>query len=140
MLTTTSQYALRALVKLAQVPGEGLVSGETLSAQCRIPANYLSKLMLVLRNSGLVEAVRGSKGGYRLDKPAREIHVADVVDLFEGGITEPKCLLGEDHECSDEEACSAHAKYRRVRLGYIDFLAKTTIASISRKKPVKKRN
>lgn len=137
MLTTTSRYALRALVKLSQLRGEEMISGQTLSARCRIPANYLSKLMLVLRNSGLVEAVRGSSGGYRLNKPAREIHIVDVVNLFGGVESEPKCLLGEDHECSDKEACSAHVKYRRVRRAYTDFLEKTTIASISTKKQVK---
>lgn len=133
MVTTTSQYALRALVRLAQLPAGEMISGRALSTQCRIPANYLSKLMRVLRNSGLVEAYRGSHGGYRLDKPARGIHIADVVDLFEGVNSEPKCLLGEDHPCSDEEACTAHVKYRRVRSAYMDFLTKTTIAAISAK-------
>jgi Rrf2 family protein len=94
--------------------------------------------MLVLRNAGFVEAVRGSSGGYRLNKPAREVHVVDVVDLFEGVHSEPKCLLGEDHECSDKEACSAHARYRRLRLAYMDFLTKTSIESLSKKKMVKK--
>ncbi|MCH7907988.1 MAG: Rrf2 family transcriptional regulator [Candidatus Hydrogenedentes bacterium] len=139
MLTATSEYALRALVKLAQLPGEEMIFGQTLSTQCRIPANYLSKLMLVLRNSGLVEAVRGSHGGYRLGKPAREICIVDVVSLFENVKSETKCLLGEDHDCSDVEACSAHVKYRRVRLAYIDFLTTTTIASIAKKKPLKKK-
>ncbi len=138
MLTATSEYALRALVKLAQLPGEEMILGLTLSAQCRIPANYLSKLMLVLRNSGMVEAVRGSHGGYRLGKPAREIHIVDVVDLFENVKSDVKCLLGENHDCSDVEACSAHVKFRRVRLAYLDFLTTTTIASISKMRPVKK--
>lgn len=133
MLSTTSQYALRALVKLAQLPDDEMVSGQKLSAQSRIPANYLSKLMLTLRNAGLVEALRGSHGGYRLHKPAREIHIIDVVDLFESVKSDTGCLLGEDHDCSNQEACSAHAKFRRVRLAYIDFLTTTTIAAISKK-------
>jgi Rrf2 family iron-sulfur cluster assembly transcriptional regulator len=138
MLSATSEYALRALVKLAQLPDEEMILGQTLSAQCRIPANYLSKLMLVLRNSGFVEALRGPHGGYRLGKPAREICIVDVVGLFEDVKSETKCLLGEDHDCSGVEACSAHMKYRRVRLAYIDFLTTTTIASIAKKKLVKK--
>ena len=138
MLSTTSQYALRALVHLAKLDSGEMVLGRTLSSECRIPGNYLSKLMLVLRNAGYVDAVRGANGGYKLDKAAREIHVVDVVDLFEGVKSEPKCLLGENHECTDELACSAHAKFRRMRLAYIDFLAGTTIASLSKNGPQKK--
>ena len=102
MLSTTSRYALGAVVRLAQLADTEMISGQTLAAQCQIPANYLSKLMLVLRNSGLVEAIRGSNGGYRLNKRAREIYIIDVVDLFEGVKSHPKCVLGENHECSDE--------------------------------------
>ena len=138
MLTTTSKYALRALVKLAQIPESQMLSGRELSAQCRIPANYLSKLMLTLRNAGFVDAVRGSSGGYKLSQPAHGIHIIDVVDLFEGINSDPECLLGEDHECTDDLACSAHFQYRAVRLAYIDFLRKTTIASISKKERTKK--
>lgn len=138
MLSTTSEYALRAMVKLAQLPGGEMISGQSLAEQCRIPANYLSKLMLVLRHAGLVEAVRGLRGGYRLERPADEIHIIDVVNLFESVKSDTECLLGEEHECSDRDACSAHRKFRRVRLAYIDFLATTTIASVSGLKPRRK--
>ena len=137
MLTTTTRYALRALAKLAQLPKGEMIRGEELSDQTGIPANYLSKIMATLRHGGIVEAVRGYNGGYRLDKLARNIYIVDVMELFEGVRNHPKCLLGEDHECSDDMACSAHVRYRRVHLAYLRFLEKTTIASISKKKSVK---
>jgi len=134
MLSTTLRYALRALVKLAQLPQGDMMRGEELSEATGIPANYLSKIMTTLRNGGVVEAVRGYNGGYRLAKASREIYVAEIIELLEGPQTHPQCLLGEDHECSDALACSAHGHFKRVRQAYINFLEKTTIASLSKKK------
>ena len=66
MITATSEYALRALVYLARLPKDELVGGKELSERQKIPANYLSKVLLTLRNAGLVDATRGFGGGYRL--------------------------------------------------------------------------
>ena len=45
----------------------------------------LEQLLLQLRRAGLVEARRGRYGGYRLDRPAREIPVAAVLEAVAGG-------------------------------------------------------
>jgi Rrf2 family protein len=82
MLSTTTQYALRALSHLARQSGDAVL-GRDLAESVEIPANYLSKVLVTLRNAGLVVTTRGSGGGYRLSKPAHEIHLIDVVELFE---------------------------------------------------------
>ncbi|MBL8215209.1 MAG: Rrf2 family transcriptional regulator [Bryobacterales bacterium] len=130
MLSTTSQYALRALVRLASEPGGGAVLGRDLAKECDIPANYLSKLLWQLRNAGLVSTVRGSGGGYKLDRPAGEIRLMEVVEVFEGLRHRPTCLLGKG-ECSDAEACSAHHAWKKLRATYIEFLGANTLADIA---------
>ena len=50
MLSATSQYALRALVRLAAEPEGAAVLGRDLARECEIPANYLSKILWQLRN------------------------------------------------------------------------------------------
>jgi Rrf2 family protein len=67
MLSITSQYALRALSHLARQSGEAVL-GRDLARSVEIPANYLSKVLLTLRNAGLVATARGSGGGYRLSR------------------------------------------------------------------------
>ncbi len=133
MLTSTSEYALRAMVHLSQLPPGEMVLGRDLSVRSGIPANYLSKILLQLKNAGFLDTIRGQCGGYRLRMSSKDIHVIDVVELFEGIRAKPKCLLGEDHECADNTPCSAHAEFRSVRLAYIQFLEKTTIEMISSK-------
>lgn len=130
MLSVTTEHALRALVELARLPSGAWILGRELARRAHIPANYLAKILLMLRNAGLVEATRGQRGGYRLAKPPEEIYLAQVVDLFEGVRSRPGCFLGESHACTDQEACSAHALWKHVREVYLDFLTRTTIADI----------
>src|SRR3954471_5260308 len=114
MLSTTSQYALRALCHLAR-RSDGPVLGRDLASAVEIPANYLSKVLLTLRKAGLVETSRGSGGGYRLRKPANEIQLIDVVELFEEiSGTEPSCFLGRTRRCSEVSLCTAHSSWKRV--------------------------
>lgn len=132
MINATSEYAIRALVELAKLPKDELIGGKELSEHQDIPANYLSKLLLTLRNAGLVDATRGFGGGYRLQKHPREIRLVEVVELFEGIYSRPHCFLGENHVCSDQTPCAAHEHFRTVRAAYIRFLEKTSIAKLAK--------
>lgn len=132
MLTTTSKYALRALVALVDTDGGDYLSGGHLSETTGVPSNYLSKVLLSLGNAGLVEAVRGRGGGYRLARPAGDIALMEAVELFEGVRTHRSCILGIHPVCSDEEACSAHAAFKGVRRRWIEFLEDTSIEDAAR--------
>lgn len=131
MLTTTSEYALRALTLLARVPRGQWMLGRELAASADIPPQYLSKIMLSLRNAGLIAATRGTGGGYCLLRPADAIHLVDVVQLFDGPVGQPRCLLGPQRECSEKHPCTAHSSWGRVRDAYRDFLEMTTLQQIS---------
>jgi Rrf2 family protein len=131
MLSTTSQYALRALTHLARQAGEPVL-GRDLARSVEIPANYLSKMLLTLRNAGFVDTARGSGGGYRLNQPASDIYLIDVVELFEEiSRTKPACFLGHTRECSEATACSAHTSWRGVQRAYLKFLVSTPLSAIA---------
>lgn len=131
MLSITSQYALRALAHLARKAGEAVL-GRDLAEAAEIPANYLSKVLLVLRNAGLVDTTRGSGGGYRLRRPAHEIRLIDVVELFEEiSRTKPTCFLGRTRACSHTEPCTAHATWRGMQASYLGFLVSTPLSAIA---------
>jgi len=134
MLSTTAEHALRALSKMAGLDEGESILGKDLARVAGIPANYLSKLLLVLGNAGIIDATRGSGGGYRLRRKAAEIRLSEVVELFDRQKPERRCLLGGPKECSEEDPCGAHEEWRRVRAIYMDFLEKTTIAEITHRR------
>lgn len=131
MLSTTSEYALRALAELARLSHGKVMLGRDLARETGIPPKYLSKVLLALRNAGLVAATRGTKGGYTLQRPADAIHLADIVQVFDGPITSPHCLLRNGSTCGDDDCCSAHPYWGKVRHSYTEFLEHTTLIDIS---------
>ena len=77
MFSTTCEYALRALVALARMPEGTAILGRDLAQQAEIPANYLSKILLALRNAGVLTTARGTGGGYRLRKSPGDIRLVE---------------------------------------------------------------
>lgn len=134
MLSTTSQYAIRALSCLARMQSGETVLGRKLSEEASVPPNYLSKIMLVMRNAGMIEATRGAGGGYRLGRAPSEIRLLDIVSLFEPSVSELECVLGTG-PCSDEAPCPAHERWKRVRVNFLEFLEGTTLAELAGTSP-----
>jgi len=130
MLSVTTEHAFRALVHMARRPAGSSILCRELAGCAEIPVNYLSKVLLALRNAGYVEATRGQGGGYRLARAPERIKLIDVAELFEGIRSKPGCLLGEKDVCSDHNPCSAHERWREVRRLYLDYLESSTIADL----------
>ena len=140
MLSTTSEYALRALAFLARTPRGQVVLGRDLAERTGIPSKYLAKVMLSLRHAGLVTATRGTGGGYSLMRMPESIHLMQVVEIFDGPAARPQCLLGMNSQCSEARPCSAHQAWRDVRRAYVDFLEGTTLREIAHAAPTPPRH
>jgi len=138
MLSVTATYALRALAELAGLPAGATLLGRDLAERAGIPSNYLSKILWSLGGSGMIEAIRGIRGGYRLGRPAREIRLIEVVALFNRMRNPQSCFLYGDRPCSERAPCSAHEAWSRAGAAYAHFLEETTLAGIARRKPSRK--
>jgi Rrf2 family protein len=130
MLSTTAEYALRALISLAREPDRATL-GRDLAASSGVPANYLSKILLDLKKAGFVQAVRGTGGGYRLGRAPEQVRLMDVVESIDGRAARPGCFLAGTDACSDDDPCLAHDRWAAVRDRYVAFLESTTLADIS---------
>ncbi len=82
-VSAKADYALRAAAELAAA-GDGPVKGERIAQAQEIPLKFLENILGDLRQSGLVVSQRGPDGGYRLERPAEEISVADVIRAVDG--------------------------------------------------------
>lgn len=130
MISTTSQYALRALTHIAALPEGTTVLSRDLAGATHVPPNYLSKVLLTLRNAGFLQSTRGAGGGYRLNRAADTIYLIDVVELFEGSKAKPTCLLN-NRPCSSETPCNAHGVWKELSMVYTGFLVTTTLAALA---------
>ncbi len=85
-LASKTRYGLRALVALARLPWGRAVQVRQLAEQEGIPARFLEQVFQDLRRAGLVTGRRGPGGGFRLNRPADAITMADVVLALEGPV------------------------------------------------------
>jgi Rrf2 family protein len=83
-VSAKADYAVRAAIELAAAPAGTLVKGEQIAEAQGIPIRFLENILGELRQQGLVQARRGSDGGYWLGREPGEITVADVIRAVEG--------------------------------------------------------
>jgi Rrf2 family protein len=82
MFTQTAEYALRAVVSLADSSGEPMTT-QQIASVTQVPLDYLSKVMQALGRGGLVESQRGKHGGFRLARPANRLTILDVLNAVD---------------------------------------------------------
>ena len=83
-LSTKSDYAIKALVRLALANGNEPVQAREISDYAGIPSKFLEQVMHDLRQGGLVTSQRGKGGGYAIARDPATISFADVIDLIDG--------------------------------------------------------
>ncbi len=130
ILTLTSEYALRAVVYLADQGGKR-VSGTQIAKEADVPSKYLSRILADLVRARVLDSTRGKGGGFQLAKDAKEIPLFDILSHFEPvfGNRRP-CPFG--HEvCSDDTPCGGHEQWKMVRAAYEKFLHQTNVSDVS---------
>jgi Rrf2 family protein len=93
MLSQTAEYALRAVVFLADHVGEPTTT-ETIAEGTKVPVGYLAKIMQGLSRARLVTSQRGLYGGFVLSRSAKELTVYDVVQATDPILRITSCPLG----------------------------------------------
>ncbi len=88
-LSTKSEYAIKALVRLALADGSAPVTARDIVAFTGVPPKFLEQVMHDLRQSGLVESQRGKGGGYLIACDPSSVSFADVIDLIDGRRADP---------------------------------------------------
>jgi Rrf2 family iron-sulfur cluster assembly transcriptional regulator len=129
MLSSTSDYALRAILVLAQARSGSPVRADELARATGSPANYLAKTLNALAKAGIVTSARGPRGGFTLAVAADELTLADVVDCFDETRPATRCLLGT-RPCDARRPCRAHERWTAVQATRRAALADTTVADL----------
>lgn len=133
MLSQTAEYALRAVLYLAEQPHGRPVRVDEIGDALGIPANYLSKTLHALVRSRVLASLRGPHGGFRLAVAAEDVPLMHVVAPFDDIAARRHCLLGNP-QCSDRQGCAAHHAWKETSDQVERFFRSTTIADI-RPKP-----
>jgi len=132
-VTTWTEYSLIIALHLARrkTTGEPIAARE-LSDSERLPADYVEQILLRLRRAGLVESVRGARGGYFLAREPERITVRDVMAACERETFELNCTSHpvDAERCDPASSCSIRPVWHALRRRVDDFLSGITLADL----------
>ena len=93
MISQTAEYALRAMVYLADCDGVARTNAQ-IAAATEIPVGYLAKVMQSLSRANLVSSQRGLKGGFTLSAAGKGLSILEIVNVVDPIRRYPECPLG----------------------------------------------
>lgn len=129
-ISARSDYAVRAIVALAAGSADRPMKSEAMASSQAIPQKFLESILNDLRHAGLVRSQRGPEGGYWLNRPAKEIYVADVIRAVDGPMATVRGQRPEDITYADP-AQSLQRVWIAVRHNLRDVLENVTVAHIA---------
>jgi Rrf2 family transcriptional regulator, iron-sulfur cluster assembly transcription factor len=129
VLSSTSDYAIRALLFLARDPVGRVRRADEIADATGAPRNYLAKTLNALAKAGIVSSARGPQGGFVLACDPAALSLARVVDCFDEPRPQRRCLLGTA-PCDPAHPCSAHDRWTAITRERRDPLLSTTIADL----------
>lgn len=128
-LSTKSRYGARAILEIARGTRENPVKRKSIVDNQNIPDSYLKNILITLKESGLINAIRGSGGGYTLARPASEITFLDILNALEGDLSMVECLI-DPSACERVDVCATREIWEKLTRAQEDVLKKITVKEI----------
>jgi Rrf2 family protein len=126
-LSTKGRYATRILLCIARLQGDFPVPKKKISEQEGISTDYIEQIIVPLKNAGLVNSVRGLRGGFRLARNMSDITVYDVLSASEGDINLVGCLA---EGCSKSDACVVQRVWQGASDKLRDYFSEITLQEL----------
>tara|TARA_Y100001958_G_scaffold127657_1_gene95682 strand:+ start:360 stop:785 length:426 start_codon:yes stop_codon:yes gene_type:complete len=108
-LTSRGRYAVMALVDMARFNNLNPVSLRDISLRQGISLDYLEQIFSKLRKKEIVQSVRGTQGGYILNKKAKDIRLTNIFEAVDEKIKTVKCKKESKKGCNGKATkCLTH--------------------------------
>lgn len=135
MLSSKGKYAVRATAMLAEFhESQTWIATAEIAERTCIPRKFLEAILVQLRDGGLVDSRRGSRGGHRLARAPNEISVADIIRLIDGPLALTSCAsvtrFRPCTDCANIETCRIQAIMRQARDAVAGVLEHCSLASL----------
>ena len=128
-ITRQADYAVRAVLYLAQRgPDVRAPTGQIARAQ-NIPLTFLAKIVSQLSAAGVLHATRGARGGVALARPPDDISLLDIVEAIDGPMVLNECTLDPDR-CPMINDCVVRDVWCEARADLVRRLAQTKFGQL----------
>lgn len=130
LISTKGRYALRVLIELAGYDRQQLVTLQTIADSQQISEKYLESIIVVLSKAGLVDAVRGKGGGYRLARKPEEYTIGEILKLTEGTLAPVSCLDDSPNKCERAAECKTLPMWEKLNTIIGNYLYSVTLKDL----------
>ena len=130
LLTKNTDYAVRALLVLGARKG-AYVSAREIAKGQHMPYQYLRRILNILIKERLVESREGVRGGVRLLKDPADMHLTDIMRVFQGRIQISECMFRKKI-CVNRPKCPLRKRLQKAEDKLIKEFEGITIATLLR--------
>lgn len=129
-LSTKARYGLRAVLEIARTFGsENPAKRKQIAATQSISDSYLENILIILKNSGIIDTTRGINGGYILNRAPGKINLFEVVTALEGPLDLVDCV-GCSSVCAKTETCPTRSVWKQLADSWRTILENQTIQDL----------
>lgn len=135
MLSKKCQYALHALVYIAEHDPSQVVTIQEIASSKNIPRKFLEIILSELKQGGIIHSRKGKMGGYYLGRNPSDINILEIVRLIDGAVAMLPCVSLNFYEscgrCEDETTCKINKVFSAVRDQTLKILSTSTLNDLS---------
>lgn len=128
-LTRRGDYAIRAMLALANHGRVAPMSAREIATEMGIPVAILPRVMSDLVIAGLVASVTGRTGGYTLGRSPAKTSLLAVIEAIEGDSRRTSCVL-RGGPCGQDGQCQVHDVFFAAQDALLARLRDVTLADI----------
>jgi len=128
-ITRQADYAVRAVLYLAQLGPGGHATTAQIAREQKIPMTFLAKIVSQLSAAGIVRATRGAHGGVTLARSADDVSLLEIVEAIDGPICLNECALNPE-TCPLSENCAVQSVWCEAQAALVRRLAQTKFGQL----------
>lgn len=133
IVSTKGRYALRVMVCFAQAAPGTYIPLKEIAEKEGISQKYLESIMATLSRAGMLDAVHGKGGGYRLNRKPEAYTIGSILKLTEGSLAVTGCTSQGPGACGRSTCCEALPMWQRLDRMIDSFFEGITLADLLKK-------
>jgi Rrf2 family protein len=132
IFSKTCELGLQAVLFLSIKKEKRIFTAAEVSKELKVPKEYVSKVMQILTESGIIGSKKGKNGGFYLAKSPSQIKLIEIVEAIDGLEIFRNCVLGFPG-CSSDNPCPVHERWGKLRDDAYKMLSTETLEQLKEK-------
>ena len=130
-LTSKGRYAVTALVDLARFDNINPVSLRDISLRQGISLDYLEQIFFKLKKNEIVKSIRGTQGGYVLNKNPNDIKLTNIFHAVDEIVKTVQCKKESKRGCNGKATkCITHNLWDELEIHINTFFENKSLEDL----------